>query len=269
MKSSLIRYITFLIAAFSLISAFFSVIAIEQRWIVYTTFGCLGVIMLISAFFFFRGREFEPGGEGSSPAEPAFSPSECELRNPKNEAELKEIWRISQSIYGDMNVEFDKVVSWWKCYQKGVYVLYQGFTIIGYLSSWPLKKQAFDDILAGKRRERAITAKSICDENWVKPKTYWYVSNIVIRRKYRRTAALRTLILKASQGWIREVDFHNGVKLCALAYSKEGEALLKRLGFSKFKDAKETLDKLPVYLSTPTQGDFQRTLERVVSKPRA
>ncbi len=181
-----------------------------------------------------------------------------------NEAELKEIWRISQSIYGDMNVEFDKVVSWWRCYPKGVYVLYQGVTIIGYLSLWPLKKRAFEDMLAGNRRERAITARSICDASWVKPKTYWYVSNIVIRRKYRRTEALRILIFKASQSWIREVDSNNEMKLCALAYSKEGEALLKRFGFSKFKDAEETLDKLPVYLSTPRPDNLQRMFDRVV-----
>jgi hypothetical protein len=268
MKSNLYKYLGFVFAAFSLISAVFSIVAIEKRWILYAVLACTGVAMIVSALFFFRAREFDNALKDLNKAleKTDLGPSIFELRNLKNEAELKEIWKISQSIYRENNVEFNKVLSWWKCYQKGVYVLYQEFTIVGYLSLWPLKKQAFKDILAGNRRERAITARSICEESYKKPITHWYISNIVISNKYRKTGALKILILEVLRRWINEAKFDSDIKLCALAYSKEGEALLRRFGFSKFREAEETLDKLPVYLSTPTLSELQQMVKRVAGK---
>lgn len=268
MKSNLYKYLGFVFGAFSLISAVFSIVAIEKRWILYAALSCTGIAMIVSALFFFRAREYDNALKDLSKAleRTDIITSTFELRTLKNEAELREIWQISQSIYGEMNVEFNKVLAWWKCYEKGVYVLYEEFTIVGYLSLWPLKKQAFKDILAGNRRERAITARSICEENYQKPKTHWYISNIVIRNKYRKTSALKILILEGLRRWINEAKFESGVKLCALAYSREGEALLRRFGFSKFREADETLDKLPVYLSTPTLGEFQQMINRVTGK---
>ena len=268
MKNSLYRYFGFVLGTFSVISAVFSIVAIEQAWISYAALTCTGLAIIISALFFFRAREFDNALKDLNKAleRTALGSSDFELRTLKNEAELKEIWQISQSIYGETNVEFDKVLSWWKCYPKGVYVLYQQFTVVGYLSLWPLRKQAFNDILAGKRRERAITARSICAENYQKPRTHWYISNIVIRGKYRKTVAIKILILESLRRWITEAKFDSGVKLCALAYSKDGEQLLRGFGFSKYREADETLDKLTVYLSTPTLSELQKMVNRVAVK---
>ena len=189
--------------------------------------------------------------------------AEFELRTLKNEAEVKEIWEISQSIYGDVNVEFNKVVSWWKCYPNAVYVLFQDATIVGYLSMWPVKQQTFRDIIAGKRRERELSVQSILGKRSQKPRAYWYITNIVIRSNFRKTEAIKVLLREAMRRWVIEANLNASINVCALAFSKQGEALLKRFGFSKYKDAEETQDKLPVYLYTASLEDLDRIASRL------
>ena len=59
MNRNLLRYFSFVFAAFSLLSAFFSSLAIEQAWIRVALLICTIVLILFSAIFFLRAKKYD------------------------------------------------------------------------------------------------------------------------------------------------------------------------------------------------------------------
>lgn len=262
MSKNLSKLLTFVFAAFSVISAFFSVFAIQQSWIRIGILTCTLLCIVVSGLFFLKVRQYDNAASVLSGALGRRMPesSSFELRTINNKVELKEVWNISQSIYGADNVDFDKVISWWQCYHNGIYILCRDHTIAGYLSMWPIKKQTFKDIIRGSRRERELKAQSILGYKSQKPRTYWYITNIVVRKQFKKEKAVIVLLRGALAKWLAEANLDSEIYICALGYSKEGEAMLKRYGFRKYKEAEETLDKQPLYVNILARQDVVKVI---------
>lgn len=259
-KQSL-KLITFVFGAFALIAAFFSVFAIPDIWIRKAIFITTIVCAVIAVFFFIKFRKYNHGATALKNALSRSLPpqsSDFTIRTVNTEAQLREIWEISQEIYGEDNVPFPTVLTWWRTYQNGIYVLVKENTVVGYLSIWPIKQQTFKDVCRGIRREKEMTMQSIVSGASAKPRTFWYITNIVIIRKFRKEKAIIVLLREAIGKWLHEANLDAQIRICAVAYSEDGKAVLQRFGFYKERDAKDTIEDRPIYTCTITLQDLTK-----------
>ncbi|RWY55454.1 hypothetical protein [Mucilaginibacter gilvus] len=193
----------------------------------------------------------------------AVPPAEWSYHAIANENELKEIWKVSQTLYGEDNVPFEIVVSWWKCYPNGIFVLYKYDVIAGYFSMWPIKKTTYDDIVHGRKKERELKLQSIMGKKSADKRPYWYVTNVVICKQFRKTIAIKILMREALRNWVNEGNLAKDLYLCAFAYSNEGEEIIKRSGFTLIKPAEDTADRKPLYTLSPSRANIDALISRL------
>lgn len=178
------------------------------------------------------------------------------------EAAFAEICRTSASIYGDDNVAFDRVLSWWRQFPQGAFAVYHYAVgappdLAGYLSIWPLKKSTYIKLRKGRCREREISHRSINGISSTLKRQYWYVSNIVMAKRYRHGPLLRLLLEKGLQYWAENGNLEEQVSVLAFAYSNKGAALLRKFGFLELSGTSP--DGWPIYeFESPTASITER-----------
>jgi hypothetical protein len=205
--------------------------------------------LLFAHIFFFRGARAHHNALaalktvwGVTPADARF-----EVRTVADEAQLRELWEIDSESYGPASITFDTFCEWWKCYPTGLFALFEGEEIVGGFGIWPLSTKAFRDFVEGRIRERELRSRHIMPVKQ-KGRTSWYISGIVLKTRRRKTKAIRELISNALRRWLSDLPAVAGsISVCALAYSKDGEALLRRFGFHCYRHANETIDHYPVF----------------------
>lgn len=180
-------------------------------------------------------------------------PGGLKVKYIENRGELKELWDLDVRIYEELSITFDHLLNWWRAYPKGSYILLEGTVIIGAFGLWPLKKTPFLEIIDGKRGEKDISTKSLYKPGSITEFEHWYISGIVLDKSFRKTRALRYLMSQALSLWLDQGNLAPSIRICAFAYSPEGEALLRRFGFRKCKDSSESVEGKPVYLFEVTQ----------------
>lgn len=174
--------------------------------------------------------------------------SPYEVKYVESESELKDLWEFDEECYGAENIPYERLFEWWQAYEKGIHLLKQNGKIIGAFGLWPLTKSAFDALVDGRMHEHDVGPKDIRPAHIKAGIRHWYIAGIVIRIHFRRTRALNYLLSVAIGRWLNEGNLASTIRLCALAYSPEGEALLRRLHFAKVRNADDTLDRHPSYV---------------------
>ena len=168
------------------------------------------------------------------------------VKSIETESELREVWGKEAIIYGDDCPNWDIFKGWWKRYKSGLYGLFNGHEVIGVIGIWPLKSKPFDELINGKRQEKEIKPASIHGTYEIGGFHDWYISGISLQTRFRSTDAIKHLVVDALGLWLKTGQIEAPLRLSAMAYSKEGEALLKRFGFRLYTE--KTLDGWPVYL---------------------
>lgn len=164
------------------------------------------------------------------------------------EHELQELWELDRAVWGDTNLSLEILRLWWESYRRGIYVLLDGGKIIGALGIWPLEREPFLEILEGRAGERDLTVQNIQRTPTAGGFDHWFISGIWLAETARQTHALQVFLSEALSLWLAGGNLGSGVRVCAFAYSEMGEMLLRRFGFRKYKDAPETVERLPVFL---------------------
>ncbi len=253
--------------AFSLFSGISQVFALDEflRW---STLG-LTAVCGSGAFLFYRRAQAHQMAvaalEGLLKRLPVAHG--YVVRNIADEAELKELWEIDNEGYGDASIPFDTFIEWWRAYPSGLFALFEGSAIVGGFGLWPLRRTVFKEFAEGKRRERDIKARSLERNQGRTSLRNWYVSGIVLKTRFRKTKAIKMLLSGALSAWLKRIKNEQTLSICALAYSREGEAMLKRFGFHKYKDVTETVDRYPIYaLLSLRTSDLKEKIGRLCSE---
>jgi hypothetical protein len=184
-----------------------------------------------------------------------------EVKHVENEANLQCIYQIEQQEYGVGTIlSFESVLSWWKRYPHGAYQLQQDWNIIGGMGIWPLSETAFQDLAQGRLEERGITAEHVIEARNPAPLTCWYIADVILADKYRRTKDHLAIVLLegALRTWLSNENLAARIKLCALAYSEQGRSLLKRMGFD---NCAKSPDGHEVYVRVTAVQEFQKDVE--------
>jgi predicted GNAT family N-acyltransferase len=264
MNKHTLKYFAFLSTSFSVITGVGGIIA-SEAWIQIGAFVAMAALGFGGALFFARFKKYSNGlAHLTNVVNSLQQPSvEWEFRSVRNEAELRSVWKISQDIYKEENVPYETVLTWWNVYPDGIFIAYKNSKIAGYFSMWPIKVNSYKHVLSGRRKERELTWHAIDGKKSLNPRAYWYVTNIVVVREFRKTEAAKILLTEALRKWVNEANLAEKINICAFGYSKEGEALIKRFGFHEFKESTETADHLPLYLFTSSCEDVNRLVNRL------
>lgn len=264
MNKNTLKYLTFLSGSFSILSGTGGVLA-SENWVQILTFGLMLILAIVGAVFYLRFKRYHNGSDYLQECVNAIKQpgKEWSFHAIQNEAELRSIWKISQEIYREDNVDFQTVLSWWKCYPSGVFILYKDANIVGYFSMWPIKASTYKQIIGGRRRERELKRQSIMGKDATEPRAYWYITNIVVQKAFRKSTAAKVLLSEALRKWVNDGNLAQDIHLCAFGYSKEGTALIKNFGFHELKDSMETADHLPLYIFTSTCENINALVGRL------
>ena len=94
------------------------------------------------------------------------------------------------------------------------------------------------------------------------PARYWYVSGIVLRPELIGGRAIRILLSRGVGSWLSSPNIHFPSELLALAYSKQGQALLEGFNFFKVQNADMMPDRVPLFgLELASKEQFVSSLK--------
>ena len=268
MRQRTLNTLAFTLASFSVVSGFFQVLALSplSRELTFV----LTVVLGSGAFVFFRKAQAHGNAIGALKGLFAGLPRDdtYSVRGVANDGELKELWEIDNESYEEASISFELFRSWWRKYPKGLQALFHGDTVIGAIGIWPLQSKPCCELMEGKRREREITPRCMAGAK-SGARRHWYISGVVLKKRLRKTRAIRVLLVGTLTNWLEDIRAENSVTVCALAYSKDGEALLRRFGFRRYKDAGETLDHYPIFVHQSLSARGLRTILRRLVPPGA
>lgn len=160
-----------------------------------------------------------------------------------DEADFKKLDKIYQDSFGESSVPTNVLRDWWRTAPSGLIGLSRGTEVVGGISVWPITESTYARFLSGKLRERELTPKDLSPAI---ESSLFYASEIAIRDDERKQIdSLVTLITGSIDLLISNHGFP--IKILALGYSKEGENLMKKLGFHKLLEASEVSDQQPLF----------------------
>jgi|GEM_PF-1690468 len=257
--------VTAFLAALAIIANFVTIWGTQDFTVRLATVCSTLTILIIATYFYFKASGHETA---IIEAGKILKETDKLLVKPvQTEAQLREVWEIDSDIFNE-SVSLKAGISWWKKYSQGVYALYKGNVLQGYMSLWPLTKTAFHEFCEGKKKETDISSRNIIKKDNYTDTSYWYIGSIVLEPKMRRTAAFRYLVQQAMAQWLTNIDVKGRIKLCALAYTKMGENSLRKFGFSKFSDGSQNIHKHSVYVMETTHEELSVGLEAILGNSK-
>lgn len=172
---------------------------------------------------------------------------EYKLKAVENQKELLEIVEMDSESYQDITIEFKKYLALWERYPNGIYILIFKNEIIGIFSIWPVKRRIFKKLANGTISEEDVGLSDIPNIKNYGYCSTWYISNIQIRDSYRHRGIVNHLFSRAIKKWFASNKVVLPLKICSMAYSDSGAYVLRKAGFVKVRDMKESKSMMSTY----------------------
>jgi len=175
--------------------------------------------------------------------------------------ELHDLWAIDNEAYGEASIAYDKFEEWWRCYPYGLRALFFRTRVMGAIGIWPLSARCAGLLKASRLKESEIRGPQMRAFRDA-PARYWYVSGIVLRPELIGGRAIRILLSHGVGSWLSTSNIHFPSELLALAYSKQGQALLEGFNFFKVQNAGMMPDRVPLFgLQLASKEQFVSSLK--------
>lgn len=169
------------------------------------------------------------------------------LRAVENQKELMKIVEMDSKSYQDITIEFEKYLALWERYPNGIYIQTFQNEIIGIFSIWPVKRRILKKLAEGTITEEDVRLSDIPNIKNHGCCSTWYMSNIQIKDSYRHKGNANHLFSRAIKKWFASNKVILPLKICSMAYSDSGEYILKKAGFVKVRDEKESKSMMSTY----------------------
>jgi hypothetical protein len=175
--------------------------------------------------------------------------------------ELHDLWAIDNDAYGEASIAYDKFEDWWRGYPFGLHALFFRTRVMGAIGIWPLSTSCAGLLKAARLKESEITGRQMRVFRDA-PARYWYVSGIVLRPELIGGRAIRILLSHGVGSWLSSAKIEFPSELLALAYSKQGHALLEGFNFFKVQNASMMPDGVPLFgLQLASKEQFVSSLK--------
>jgi hypothetical protein len=176
------------------------------------------------------------------------------VRPIKNQQDLKLLDAIDVANFGERAFSIERLETLHRRYPEGHRLCCLQDTIIGYITLWPMAKQMAEDFCGGKLREKDLLPIDIEQFQEEGGGTQdWYIGGMVIDPAFRRPIKdnpVGLLLAMAMNSWAESGKLSYPARVFTTAYSKEGEALLRRFGFELLRSGLEMPDGDPLYSRT-------------------
>jgi hypothetical protein len=163
----------------------------------------------------------------------------CRLRH-ITEDELERFWIYEMEAYAGANViqgdggnlSIKAVRAWWETYPRGLVVLVDDCNVIcGAFGLWPLKCESFQQLLLGAISEYELGPADLHPNDDHPGCSTWYWSGISLRPDLRGTGISVGFASAALTSWSNTVNLLYPIQICAVAATRAGLHLLKRMSF--------------------------------------
>jgi hypothetical protein len=159
--------------------------------------------------------------------------------------ELYAIWQFDEVAYGEDNIDYDLLKSWYDAYPQGFPSIFNNNLLsddienyIGGIGVFPVTYDFYQSMYHKELDENALTAdiirQALIEHADHSKKDFWYLSGINIREGHRHSMALMYLLENTKKkifGLDHKNSNHLNVSYCAYASTKEGKKLLNRMNF--------------------------------------
>lgn len=143
---------------------------------------------------------------------------------------------------------------WSEFYKKNKYVAfglfnnedYEQNNCLGGISCFPIKKEVFMSLKKREIDEMDITAEDLLSDDEMRTAGYWLIPGLVIFHSKAGTVK-SSIILSSFLNWIVDKT-RFPISFIAFGYSTQGKGILRKFGFSKFKQSKD--EDMYVYTNT-------------------
>lgn len=161
-------------------------------------------------------------------------------------AELRDLWRIDDEAYADASIPYSLFEDWWTAYPKGLKAIFYGDQVMGAVGLWPVSKRWSVQFCNGEVGEADLPSSALAHYR-SRAACYWYASGIVLVPALRGGRAVAKLLSEALRLWEEGEQVLFPATIYALAYSKSGSALLRRLEFRLMRSRSQMPDRYPLY----------------------
>jgi hypothetical protein len=162
--------------------------------------------------------------------------------------QLKELWLIDGEAYQECNLPFDVFEDWWRRYEIGMTQVRRNGELVASIGIFPLSPQQYEEFTTGVIAEADLKPVTL-DQCEYEAQQYWYFSGVVLlpRLRGKKSAPLKLLLKVALWQWLTSRHIRYPARNCAMAYSSEGEQMVKRFQFGKLPESEHFPDKCPMY----------------------
>jgi len=172
------------------------------------------------------------------------------VRPVQNERDLAWVNRMDHNNFGNqVALPTELLQSWHESYPYGLRLLCHDDWIFGYISLWPISSKQASELAAGQLFEKDLHPISW---NTVQEGSihHWYIGGMIIDpalRKPIKDNPIGMILAMALNSWAESGVVDYPTEVFSIAFSSEGGALLRRLGFSEARSAADMPDGFPLY----------------------
>ena len=187
--------------------------------------------------------------------------NEITIRHIETETDLKNLYKLDQEYYGDSNISYERLHEWWINNKKAISIAYSNDILFGALGIFPVTKKWINLFYNGKVGESSLDSNTIMRAT-LRTCSDWYISGIVVRKSSKRPFIVAKLLKESSTFWLLNGNICYPINLWAIAFSNEGENLLKKFDFHLERTKEQMLDNFPLYKRTLHKEEFEYFLKR-------
>lgn len=149
---------------------------------------------------------------------------------------------LYQECFGSASVPTNILAAWWSVFPGGLWGWYDDSDVVGGLSFWPLKEEAYGRFLTGQLREKEFTPQDFELQN----PQHFYLSEIALRQDYRGFGVSHHMMMHYFTQ-VGHLTRRRPLTHLALGYSVEGRRVLEKYGYELLHPAELMPDRQGLY----------------------
>jgi hypothetical protein len=189
---------------------------------------------------------------------------------PRNSAEFSRLLRIEEDLFGNLSVPATVAHQFFKRYPE-MYTVIQAEdgAVAAYSSTYPLKRQWADALVAGDIAEPDLTPAMLIDEDESLDGCSIYIGSVVVVGEH--DALTKAILVASLLSWrIQQLQAAAVSKLSIVmtAVSEQGERMIRYIGAKQLNDGAGRKDGYPIYGREISPGFVHRmtaTMERCLN----
>jgi hypothetical protein len=171
----------------------------------------------------------------------------------------------NQIIRSDLDKKAIKYTEYqqWRARNTGVFSAFvdEANNLIGFFDIFPLTDDATERILSGQLKENKLAVSDILPEMQTAVSRNIYVASLMINKEqktFHPKIAKEIMVIKLYNYIGRKYEPLEDKRILAYAHTTFGESLLRRAGFTMIRNARNSVQRRPLYLLEPMKASAAR-----------